>query len=294
MIVQDTRKGVMMMVATTVIFALQDGISRHLAGTYNVYLVVMVRYWFFALFVLALAARAPGGVRAAARTAHPWLQAMRGLLLVAEIYVMIIAFVRIGLINAHSVFICYPLIVAALSGPVLGEKVGWRRWTAIGVGLVGVLIILSPTGGVFSTDALIPLLAAGMFAVYALATRYVARDDSGAVSFFWTGIAGVVASSAVGLWFWQPMSAGDWAWMALLCVMGVAGHWLMIKAYEIAEASTLQPIAYLQLVWGAAMGMLVFGDVLRSNVVLGATLTVGAGLFTIWRERQKARAARQG
>ena len=82
MIVQDTRKGVMMMVATTVIFALQDGISRHLAGTYNVYLVVMVRYWFFALFVLALAARAPGGVRAAARTAHPWLQAMRGLLLV--------------------------------------------------------------------------------------------------------------------------------------------------------------------------------------------------------------------
>ncbi|MFT3690507.1 DMT family transporter [Paenirhodobacter sp.] len=288
---QDTRKGIWMMVATTFIFAMQDGISRHLAGTYNVYLIVMIRYWFFALFVLALAMRAPGGLRGMARVRHPWVQALRGVLLVVEIYVTIVAFVKLGLIDTHSVFISYPLMVVALSGPVLGEKVGWRRWVAVAVGFTGVLIILQPGSGVFSASAAIPLVAALMFAVYALATRYVADKDAAEVSFFWTGIIGAVTATLGGIWFWQPMSAGDWGWMAILCVTAVAGHWLMIKAYEITEASALQPIAYLQLVFAAALGMSVFGDQLRLNVALGAALTVGAGLFTIWRARVRARSS---
>ncbi|MGD9918221.1 MAG: DMT family transporter [Paenirhodobacter sp.] len=289
---QNPRLGIAMMVAVTFIFAAQDGISRHLAGAYNVYFVVMVRYWAFALFVLGMAARSPGGLRRAIRSRHPWLQAGRGILLVLEIYVAIIAFVKLGLVESHSVFISYPLIVAALSGPVLGEKVGWRRWTAIGIGFVGVLIILQPGSGVFRPEALYPLAGAVMFAIYALATRWVARDDTSEVSFFWTGIAGAITATLGGIWFWQSMSAGDWGWMGLLCLTAIAGHWLMIKAYEIAEASALQPIAYLQLVFGAIFGITIFGDVLRPNVALGAAITVGAGLFTIWRARRQMLAER--
>jgi S-adenosylmethionine uptake transporter len=285
---QDLRAGIVMMVATTIIFALQDGISRHLAAQYNTYMVVMVRYWFFALFVIAMVMRRPGGLGVALRAHHPWLQSLRALLLVAEIYVMIFAFVHLGLIDTHAVFICYPLLVAALSGPILGERVGWRRWVAIGIGFLGVLVILQPGGGMFSLTAAIPLAAAAMFAVYGLLTRYVARQDAGEVSFFWTGIVGAIFATLVGMWFWQPMSAPDWGWMALLCLTAVAGHGLLIRAYEVAEASALQPFAYLQLVWGAALGMSVFGDTLRPNVVAGAAIVASAGLFTLWRARKAA------
>ena len=286
MTAQNTRAGIVMMIAATFIFAMQDGISRHLAGAYNTYMVVMVRYWFFAAFVIAVAARRPGGLRAMARVAHPGWQALRAVLLVVEIYVMIAAFIRLGLIDTHAVFISYPLLIAALSGPILGEKVGWRRWAAIGAGFLGILVVLEPGGGMFTPAALIPLAAASMFAVYSLATRYVSRRDSGEVSFFWTGVLGAAFATAVGIWFWQPMSAGDWGWMALLCVTAVAAHGLLIRAYEVAEASALQPFAYLQLVWGAAIGMTVFGDVLRPNVALGAAIVVSAGLFTLWRARR--------
>ncbi len=283
----NTRLGIGLMIATTLVFAVQDGLSRHLASEYNVLMIVMIRYWFFAAFVIAIAKRKAGGIRAAAKTSQPFLQGFRGFLLAAEICVMVAAFTILGLVESHAVFTCYPLLVAALSGPVLGEQVGWRRWVAVGVGVVGVLIILQPGMSVFDPAALIPLLAAAMFAVYGLLTRYVAKEDSTATSFFWTGIVGAVAMTFAGVWFWEPMVQGDWIYMAILCLTGVSGHWLLIRVYEVAEASAVQPFAYFQLVFAAFIGISIFGETVRMNVVAGAALIVAAGLFTIWRERLK-------
>jgi drug/metabolite transporter (DMT)-like permease len=283
---QNTRLGIAMMVLTTFIFAVQDGISRHLAGEYNVFMVVMIRYWFFAAFVMTVAARRAGGLRAAASTAQPLMQGFRAVLLVAEICVMIYGFTLLGLVESHAVFAAYPLLIAALSGPILGERVGWRRWVAIGVGFVGVTIILEPGFGVFQPAAVVPFIAALMFALYGLLTRFVARQDDAATSFFWTGTVGSVAMTAVGAWFWEPMTAPDWAWMAALCVTGAAGHYTLIKCYEVAEASAVQPFAYLQLVFASTIGILVFSETIRVNVALGAALIVGAGLFTLWRQRR--------
>ncbi|MDR9394315.1 DMT family transporter [Roseovarius sp. SYSU LYC5161] len=283
---QNTRLGIMLMVVTTFVFAVQDGISRHLAGEYNVLMVVMIRYWFFAAFVISLAMRQAGGARAAMATRQPLVQGFRAVLLVAEICVMIYGFTLLGLVEAHAVFACYPLLIAALSGPVLGEYVGWRRWAAIGVGFIGVIVILEPGFGIFDPAAVVPLMAASMFALYGLLTRFVARLDSAATSFFWTGTVGSVAMTAVGLWFWEPMTGPDWGWMAALCVTGALGHYTLIKCYEVAEASSVQPFAYLQLVFGSAIGVLVFSETIRINVALGAAMIVGAGLFTLWRQRQ--------
>lgn len=284
----NTRAGIALMIGATIVFALQDGISRHLAGTYNTYMVVMIRYWFFAAFVIALAARAPGGLKATTQTSQLKLQIFRGLLLAAEICVAVFSFTVLGLIDAMAVFICYPLLIAALSGPVLGEQVGWRRWAAIGVGCIGVLIILQPGVGVFNPWAVVPLISALMFAIYGLLTRYVSRRDSSATSFFWTGVSGAVVMTLVGMWFWEPMVQTDWVWMALLCVSGVLGHWLLIKCYEMAEASAVQPFAYFHLVWSAILGISIFGETLRPEVVIGAALVVAAGLFTLWRERRQS------
>lgn len=277
----------MLMIATTFVFAMQDGISRHLAGQYNVLMVVMIRYWFFAAFVIFIAARRPGGIRAAAATKQPYLQIFRGALLAVEICVMVLAFVLLGLVESHAIFTSYPLLVAALSGPILGEAVGWRRWSAIGVGFIGVLIILEPGFKVFSPYAIVPLISALLFALYGLLTRYAARLDSSATSFFWTGTVGGVVMTVIGIWSWQAMTLPDWGWMALLCVTGVTGHWLLIKCYEVAEASAVQPFAFLQLVFASAIGITVFSETLDTNVAVGAAIVVSAGLYTLWRERKR-------
>ena len=285
----NARLGITLIIVTTVVFAAQDGISRHLGSTYNVQMIVMLRYWFFALFVLSAARRVSGGIPQAAKTAHLGLQILRGIILAVEIWIAVLAFTLLGLIESHAIFACYPLLIAALSGPILGEKVGWRRWCAIVVGFTGLLIILRPGVGVFSTLALLPLLSAILFAIYGILNRYVARNDRAGTSFFWTGVVGAIVSTGMGIWYWEPMTGPDWIWMGVLCVSGALGHWLLIKSYEVAEASVLQPFAYLQLVFVAFIGLTVFGEELKLNVALGTMVVIGAGLFTLWRERLKAR-----
>lgn len=276
------------MVLTMAIFAVQDGISMHLTSTYNVFMVVMIRYWFFASFVLTISARQAGGLRNAARTRQPLVQAFRGLLLAAEIIIMMFALVKIGLVESLAIFTANPLLVAALSAPILGEVVGWRRWFAIFIGFAGVLIILRPGFGVFSPWSLFAVASALMFAVYALLTRYVARQDSAATSFFWTGTVGAVFMTAVGIWFWEAMTPSDWAWMGALCVTGALGHYLLIKVYEISEASAVQPFVYFHFVFAAIIGVLIFAETVEPNVALGCAIVVAAGLFTLWRERVAA------
>ncbi len=285
---QNARAGIWLAVVAMFVFAMQDGISRHLAEEYSVFMIVMIRYWFFLFFVMAVSKMRTGSVATTARTEQPFLQFFRGVLLAAEILVTVVAFTMLGLIEAHAIFAVYPLMVAALSGPILGETVGWRRWAAIGVGFIGMLIILQPGFKVFSPYSLIAVAGAVLFALYNLLTRLAAAKDNAATSFFWTGVGGFVIMTAIGPFFWEPMSPIDWRWMALLCVTGATGHYLLIKAYEKAEASTVQPFAYLQLVFASMLGVTVFGESLPLTTAAGAGLIVLAGIFTLWRE-QKAK-----
>ena len=288
---QRLRAGLWLMILTTVIFSAQDGITKHLTGTYPVAMVVMLRFWFFGAAACLITSRRAGGLRAAIATHHPWLQGFRGVLVVVQICLSGYAFAVLGLIQTHAVMVAGPLIIAALSGPILGEHVGWRRWAAIGVGGVGVLIILRPDTTVFTLLSLLPLGAAGLWAVYVLTTRYVSRQDSAATSFLWTGVAGALAITGPGLWVWAPMTQADSLWMLALCCTSVIGHYLLIRAYDLAEASALQPMTYLQLVFISALGVWLFGEVLRVNVIIGAVVVVAAGLFTLWRQQVRARAA---
>ncbi len=286
MIKQNERLGIFLMVITTIVFASQDGLSKYLATEYNVYMVVMIRYWFFAAFVMTISSRKPGGVKQVAKTKTPLLQIFRSLILVAEMCVTILAFTLLGLAETHAIFASYPLIIAMLSGPILGEHVGWRRWLAICVGFFGILIILNPGNGIFSPYALVPLAGAILFALYGLLTRYAGQYDNSSTSFFWTGIVGCIAMTAIGLNFWDPVSQGDWSIMLILSASGMLGHFLLIKCYEVAEASAVQPFAYLQLIWASLIGVIIFGEKITTNVLIGACIIVGAGLFTLWRERK--------
>ena len=283
---QNERLGILLMIITTIVFASRDGLSKYLATEYNVYMVVMIRYWFFAAFVISMSSRRTGGIKRIAKTKSPILQIFRSVILVAEMCITILAFTLLGLAETHAIFASYPLIIAMLSGPILGEYVGWRRWLAISVGFIGILIILNPGNGIFSPYALVPLAGAILFALYGLLTRYVGQYDNSITSFFWTGVVGSIAMTVVGLNFWDPVSKSDWSIMLLLSASGVVGHYLLIKCYEVAEASAVQPFAYLQLIWASMIGIIIFGEQITTNVLIGACIIVGAGLFTLWRERK--------
>ncbi|GHC72490.1 DMT family transporter [Limoniibacter endophyticus] len=281
----NARKGMILMTATCLVFATQDGVSRFLAESVSVYMIVMLRFWFFGLLAIMWALRNKGGFSFATRTRFPKLQILRGVLLISEICLIMISFVTLGLIATHAVFSCYPLIVTALSVPLLGEQVGWRRWLAILVGFAGVLVIINPGTDVFSPLVLLPFGSAILFATYTLLTRYVAREDGASVSFFWTGIVGAVVSTPMGLLHWQAVEMQTGFMLAGLCVFAILGNWLLIKTYEVADASSVQPFSYMNLPFVSMIGLFVFGETLALNVMIGAAIVVGSGLFTLWRER---------
>jgi drug/metabolite transporter (DMT)-like permease len=286
---RSNRSGYVFTLLAISIFAIQDGISKHLVTAYPPLLVAMIRYWAFAIFVVAFAARSRVGLGGAIRTKRPLLQVLRGLLLVSQIVVAISSFVLVGLAHAQAIFSSGPLIVALLSVPILGEKVGWRRWTAIAVGFVGVLLILKPQSGAFDARFLVPLGGALLFSLYVIVTRLVSRNDSAMTSFFYTGIVGAIAISCVGPFFWVQLAPPDWMWMGVLCLTGISSHYCLIRAYDLLDAVVIQPLTYLQLVFSAIIGTTIFGETLNFNVVVGAVIVVAAGIFTVWRENMLAK-----
>ena len=225
-----------------------------------------------------------------ARTRQLRLQVLRGLLLAVEICITVVSFILLGLIDSHAIFAMSPLLVAALAGPVLGEYVGWRRGVAIFVGFLGMLVILRPGFQAFSPLALVPFTGALLFAVYALLTRLVAREDSAETSFFYTGVVGALAITLVAPFWWTPMQGwADWGLMAALCMMGATGHFLLIKAYQVAEAGTIQPFSYFQLVFIVILGLTLFDERPDAWTVAGASLILAAGLYTLLRQRRLSR-----
>jgi drug/metabolite transporter (DMT)-like permease len=285
---RNPKLGIWLMIAAVAAFAAQDGFSRHLAESYNTPMIIMLRYWLFAAFVLVLALRRPEGLRAAIASRRIGVHVLRAVLLVTEISLIVWGYTMIGLIESHAVFAICPLLIAALSGPLLGERMIWQRWAAIGAGLIGVLVILRPGMGVFSPAALLPLAAAFMFALYSVLTRLMTRDEATFPSFFWPGIIGAVLITGVGLPNWEPVAPQDWVPLGLYCAMSVFSHWLLLKCYEQIEAARVQPYSYLQIVFVTIIGIVVYDETLAPMVALGAGIIIAAGLYTLSLERRRA------
>ena len=185
-----TQAGILLMIGASLTFGAQDGLSRLLAESYGPVTIIAIRFWFFALFVLAFAATKPGGIRRVAKSKRPVFQTLRGLLLITQICTAVYGFTMVGLVGYQVIFASYPLMVAALSVPFLEERVGWRR---------GVALTLEPRGSRFGPQMIIPLVGTVQFAAYGIITRIAARHDSAETSFFWTGIACAAGMSLVVL-----------------------------------------------------------------------------------------------
>ena len=285
-------KGIIALVIATLFFAGQDAITKHLTQSISVAQIVTVRFFFFSLFAILYAARKTD-LKAAFYSSKPKLQILRGLLICGEISLFAFALHHLGLAEMHAIFACFPLIITALSVPLLGETVGWRRWMAVGLGFIGTLIIIRPGSGVFSVYAIVAVVCALMFAIYNLITRKVSHHDSFETSLLYFGMVGLISSLVVVPFYWQNPNSDQIFWLGVISITGIIGHLLLIKALQLAPAVILQPFNYFVLLWAMIIGYAVYGEVLQSNELIGAALVVVSGVYIARREYQVARETRK-
>jgi len=241
-------------------------------------------------FLLITALIAPRQGVALVRTGNLKLEILRGLLLLGVTVCNFLAVQFLPLTTTGSINFTMPLMLCALSVPLLGEHVGWRRWTAIFVGFLGVIVIVRPGTDAFHPAALLSLMGACGSALYFILTRKLAGVDSAATQQFYSGLIATLclAPFAFQNWIW-PSSSADWFAFALIGVAGLTGHQLFSIAARYAPATTLAPFAYLQIVYMTLSSWLIFNQPPDLGIYLGAPIVIGSGLYIWWRERSMGR-----
>ena len=275
------------MALTLVCFTALDTSAKFLSRELPALEIVWARYLGAALVALA-ATRAYAKPRLM-RSRRPALQSLRSALLFGSTLGNFLALRKLQLAETSTIAFLAPIFVALLAGPLLGEWPGRARMAAIVVGFLGVVLATRPGANAFQTVALVAIAGALCNSGYLLATRGVARHDSGQTTLLWTQLAGVVGLTPLLPWFWRtPTDLLGWGLMAGLGAFGAIGHAMLIKAHQLAPASTLAPFGYTQLLWMVASGYLVFGDWPPATTFVGAGLVVGCGLFLLFYERAAA------
>jgi drug/metabolite transporter (DMT)-like permease len=221
------------------------------------------------------------------RTSNIKLEVLRGLALLSSTICNFVAVQYLPLTMTSSIAFTMPLILCALSVPLLGESVGWRRWTAIGVGFIGILIIVRPGTTGFHPAAILSLFGAIATAFYFLLTRKLASVDSAATQQFYTALVAVICviPFALGKWVW-PSDAASWSAFLIIGLAGMVGHQLSTIAHRFAPASTLAPFAYFQIVYMSASSWFVFHQPPDIGIFIGAPIVIGSGLYIWLRERR--------
>jgi drug/metabolite transporter (DMT)-like permease len=275
--------GIALMCGAVACFAMLDTTAKYLNLYMSTLQVVWARYTgaFLFPFIVSNPWTRPG----LARTTRPVLQLVRSVLLLGSTMCNFAALRYLQLDEAIALVFSTPFFVAALSGPMLGEWVRWRRWAAIAVGFVGVLVVVRPGPGTFQPAALLSLSAALFYALYSITTRILARTDSNGTTLFYSNIVGAVALLPVVPFVWTtPSDPLVIALMVATGAMGSFGHYLLIAAHRLAPAAVLSPFIYTEIVLVIMLGFLVFGDLPNRFTLAGAAIVVVSGLYLLHRE----------
>lgn len=282
----DVPRGVALIISSVALFACQDALIKHLTSDFSTAQILWVRFMLFVVFALVLATR-KRPLREVLRSSRPGFQIVRSLTILADMACFVVTVSLLPLADAHSLLATFPLITTAFAALFLREAVGLRRWLAILIGFVGVLIILRPGVTVIQPGAFWALSAAGFFAAYQLMTRVISKTDDSETSLLYMALTGAVVTTIIGPFFWTWPDAEGWAWLMLLSVTGAVSHLMLIRALQYAPASVLQPFNYMLLPWALLVGFVVFGHFPDHWTLVGAVVVVGSGLYTIFRERRR-------
>lgn len=275
-------RGILLLVGSTVFFALTDVVTKQLTTALPVSQIAWMRYATFALMMVPFVYLTGGP--ALFRTARPGLQALRAFAMVASTLLFTTGLPYLPVADATAIFFVAPILIMALSIVFLGEKVGIRRWSAAAVGLLGVLVVIRPRSGAFQVAALLPLVSAASWALGAIITRKTGSEHP-LTTMIYTSILGALSLSTAVPFNWVTP---DWKVAGLGIAAGglfSIGQWFLIMAYRQGNASVIAPFSYTQLIWAGLLGFWVFGTTPDAWAIVGAAIIAASGLYTAYRER---------
>ncbi|MBM3600793.1 MAG: DMT family transporter [Alphaproteobacteria bacterium] len=280
-------RGILLLVVSNATFTVMDVLSKHLAENgLPVVEIAWTRYVVQTLVILCVMGPLPAW--RAARTARPIAQICRGACVFSSSIFFILALSYLPIATSAATGFVSPLFVTALSIPLLGEVVGWRRWTAVIVGFIGVLVIIRPGFAGFSPASIFPVLSAVSWALALVLTRMM-KGEPIETTFFYSAVVGLVLGAAALPFFWQTPDLISLFWLLIMGVSSATSHFLLIKAFQYAEAGLLAPFQYTQLIWAALAGFIIWGELPDGPTYVGSAIIVASGLYVWARERRLAR-----
>ena len=285
----SVQRGILFVVMMTACFACLDASAKWAGSQLPVIEIMWGRFVFNTAFVaLFFGRRRP---KRLLQTRRPLLQAIRAVFMIGATVTFWTALQYLPLAEATTIGFASPLLLTALSVPLLKERVGPYRWGAVVVGMIGVVIAMRPGTGAMHWAVVLPLGTALCHALYQIVTRRLAGVDPPGTTLFCTALGGLVITSALVPFVWRETSPVQWGWFAWLGLLGAVGHYWLIRAFESAPASVLAPFGYTTLVWAITLGWIFYGNLPDLWTLAGGAVIVASGLFILYRERVIARRA---
>ncbi|MCL3883231.1 DMT family transporter [Marivita sp. GX14005] len=275
-------RGIALMCAGASFLAINDAFAKYLTDDYSPVQILFLRNLIAMPFAAAMAVRLGG--RGALRTRRPGIHFARGALWLLAAVLFFTGLKFLGLAEATVLVFAAPVIITAISALFLRERVGPRRWAAVLIGLMGVIVVVRPGTGTFQPASLFPVATAVLYAILMISARWIPREESvWTTMFFQTATAGVLAGIA-SVWIWVPVAPGD-LWLFIgIAAAGTLGITLITEAFRFSEAVVVAPFDYTALIWATLLGYLVWNEVPDALTWVGAAIIIGSGIYIIWRE----------
>jgi drug/metabolite transporter (DMT)-like permease len=278
-------RGILLVVLATFLFAGHDALSKYLGSLYPVVMVVWARYLVHTLLMTAIFV--PQAGFRVLRTRRPLLQVLRALSLLSTSLLFTAGLQYIPLAEATAVNFLAPVLVTALSAPLLKEQVSPGQWAAVVLGFIGVLVVVHPGGGLFTPAILFPFGSALGFCFYQLLTRKLAAHDSPTTSNFFAGLCNTLVMSALVPFFWKLPNLGDGLLMLALGGAGKAAHLFLTQAFRLAAPALLAPFGYCQIVFAGLLGFVIFSHTPEASTLMGIAIICLSGLGAAWMQRAR-------
>ena len=269
--------GIILILLTYLSFGILDTIQKTAVQYHSVFVLLFVKYTFCLIFSFFIAKK--NNVKNYYLSNNYKIQITRCILSVCEACFFVLSFRYLALADAHTIGSLSPVLVVFFSYLILKEKINLATWVAIGISFFGVLLIMRPGLTIFNPYLVIPLLAAFFYSLFQIATRLNAQYDDNETMLFYNGLIGVIITSILSLFFWQPLHSFSFIFFIFLGFFFCAGLFLQIKALSITPASVLAPYNYTIIVWAILFGFVVYKEIPDIFTIIGAIIIVASGVF---------------
>ncbi|MDF2095633.1 DMT family transporter [Aquibaculum arenosum] len=284
---KDISRGILTICAGVAFLVLNDAIAKLLTERYDPVQIIFLRNLIGIPMIVAVAVALRG--RRVLRTRHLRLHALRGTLMMAGAYLYFTSLSFLPLAEATALIFAAPIFITALSVPLLGEAVGWRRWSAVLLGFIGVLIIVQPGGEAFQAASLLPVAAAFLYAIFMMSARWLGSGESMWTMMLYVVLFPMIYSAPFALQVWEPVHTPDLWFFLAIAVCGNLGITLIGQAFRSAPAAVVAPFDYTALIWATGLGWLIWGDIPQSWTIVGALVIMISGIIIVLREAARGK-----